>query len=152
MDTSLLIDSTLSSCCCCFDCFSYLICMHTYLVQLSMEQTTIDMSMVPTDSSFGTLLLELVQEGSIDENRVDESCRRVLELKETLGLLDQDYDIGLADPNIVSVGQDSDWNKSLNAARESVTLLKNEDNTLPISKSAGVQIYLTGITSILSSI
>src|SRR5688500_938265 len=48
----------------------------------------IDMSMVPYDLSFATHLIELVREGSISEERIEESVRRILKLKFDAGLFD----------------------------------------------------------------
>ena len=46
----------------------------------------IDMSMVPTDLEFPGILLDLVKDGEISEARIDESVRRILNLKLELGL------------------------------------------------------------------
>ena len=51
----------------------------------------IDMSMVPNEYSFYELLLELVNEGKVSEQRLDESVRRILELKSKVGLLDNPF-------------------------------------------------------------
>ena len=50
-------------------------------VLLAMRQTSIDMSMVPTDDSFPRLLTGLVTGGSLPQSRLDDSVRRVLGLK-----------------------------------------------------------------------
>lgn len=50
-------------------------------VYLAMEDTSIDMSMVPTDASFSTSLLGLVRDGRVSENRIERSVRRILALK-----------------------------------------------------------------------
>ena len=47
----------------------------------------IDMSMVPLDLTFPKLLKELVDEGLITEERINISVRRILTMKERLGLL-----------------------------------------------------------------
>ena len=49
----------------------------------------IDMSMVPQDLVFPVLLKELVDEGQIAESRIDLSVRRILSVKEKLGLLEE---------------------------------------------------------------
>ena len=49
----------------------------------------IDMSMVPQDLEFPVLLKELVEEGQISESRIDLSVRRILSVKEKLGLLEE---------------------------------------------------------------
>lgn len=115
-------------------------------VEIAMKDTTIDMSMVPLDTSFNEYLLQLVQEGVISKERVDASARRVLELKDALGLLDTPIP-PRADRLVETVGQESDWVASLDAARESITLLQNEQNVLPFPStqvSVDKKILVTG--------
>jgi beta-glucosidase len=111
-------------------------------VKLAMLDTTIDMSMVPVDSSFYTLLLDLVQSGEVPVERIDTSVRRILETKQKLGLLDP-ADISIDDPLVATVGQDEDWQASLDAAKESIVLAQN-DGVLPLA--AGKKVFLTGPT------
>ncbi len=92
----------------------------------------IDMSMIPSEYSFPQDLLELVHEGKISERRIDESVRRILKLKAELGLLKSP----LPDPALRT-----NWNRpeykavALQAAEESITLLKNWDDLLPLTKT-----------------
>lgn len=89
--------------------------------------------MVPTDDSFPTLLAALVRAGAVPEARLDTSVRRILELKDWLGLLPplaNAASAAAATPRnaatqrlIQSVGHDRAL--SLDAARGSVTLLLN---------------------------
>lgn len=113
-------------------------------VYLSMSETTIDMSMVPTDNTFFDNLVELVKGGFIPESRIDDSVRRILTVKETLGMLKNPV-VPLQDPLTATVGQQSDWDASLNAARESITLTKNTHATLPIQSTQ--RVFLTGPTA-----
>lgn len=50
-------------------------------VFMAMEDTSIDMSMVPLDASFAGTLLGLVRAGKVSKNRIERSVRRVLALK-----------------------------------------------------------------------
>ena len=93
----------------------------------------VDMSMVPSDYSFSDLLLQLVQEGKVPASRIEEAARRALTLKYELGLFDDPLR-GTESETIV--GSAESRQVSLEAARESITLLKNEDHVLPLSKSA----------------
>lgn len=95
----------------------------------------IDMSMVPSSYSFSDLLLQLVQEGKVPMSRIDEAVRNILTLKYQLGLFD-DSMRGVNAPTVI--GSRSSRRVSLQAARESITLLKNEDQVLPLSKNARV--------------
>ena len=56
-------------------------------VLMSINSTSVDMSMVPTDNTFPRYLADLVRDGRIPEERVDLSAARILQLKKTLGLL-----------------------------------------------------------------
>ncbi|CAN0030208.1 unnamed protein product, partial [Laminaria digitata] len=95
-------------------------------VFMAMEDTSIDMSMVPLDATFAETLLGLVRAGQVSENRIERSVRRVLALKESLGLLDSPVP-SLQSPLLNQVGGAEDREAALNAAREAITLLKNRD-------------------------
>src|SRR5712664_4365533 len=95
----------------------------------------IDMSMVPSDYSFSNLLLELVQEGKVPTSRIDEAVRRILTVKYQLGLFDDPLR-GIDSKTVI--GSPESRQVSLEAARESITLLKNENHTLPLAKTAHV--------------
>lgn len=99
----------------------------------------IDMSMVPSDYSFSNLLLELAQEGKVPVSRVDEAVRRILTVKFQMGLFDDPLR-GMESKTVV--GSPESRQVSLEAARESITLLKNENHALPLSKTA--HILVTG--------
>src|ERR1700687_2782389 len=95
----------------------------------------IDMSMVPSAYSFSTLLFELVQEGKVPVSRIDEAVRRILTVKYQLGLFDDP--LRGVEPKTV-IGSPESRQASLESARESITLLKNENHLLPLSKTARV--------------
>jgi beta-glucosidase len=95
----------------------------------------LDMSMVPADYSFFDLLKELVQNKEISMQRIDESVRRILILKAKLGLFDNPY----PEKNAIANFNKPEYHQSaLQAARESMTLLKNQNNVLPLAKTAKV--------------
>jgi beta-glucosidase len=102
----------------------------------------IDMSMVPLDYSFSDILIALVKEGAVPQSRIDEAVRRILRVKFELGLFDKP----LADPALKSkVGLPASRQASLQAARESMTLLKNTNNLLPLPKNR--KVLITGPTA-----
>jgi len=95
----------------------------------------IDMSMTPNNYSFNRSLIRLVKNGEVPESRLDESCRRILWVKQQLGILDNPI------PDFSAYnkfGGEEHKTAALNAALESVTLLKNEEATLPLDKSEKV--------------
>jgi len=95
----------------------------------------IDMSMVPSDFSFYDLLIEAVKKGEVPMSRIDDAVKRILILKYKLGLFDNPY----PEPAAVSnFGKPEYQVLALNAAHEAMTLLKNQDNVLPLSKTAKV--------------
>ncbi len=99
----------------------------------------IDMTMEPYDTSFCTLLRELVEEGEVPMSRIDDAARRVIRLKMRLGLFD------LPDTYLASYpkfGCKEFAATALRAAEESEILLKNTDNILPLEKNT--KILLTG--------
>jgi beta-glucosidase len=97
----------------------------------------IDMSMVPTDFSFYDLLIEAVKKGEVPMSRIDDAVKRILVLKYKLGLFDNPYPEAAAKNNF---GKPEYQTLALDAAHEAMTLLKNENNVLPLSKNSKILI------------
>ncbi|HVS97477.1 MAG TPA: glycoside hydrolase family 3 N-terminal domain-containing protein [Puia sp.] len=95
----------------------------------------VDMSMVPNDFSFFTLLKEAVRNGEVPMGRIDEAVRRILLLKFKVGLFDNPYPEQTSAANF---GRPEYQALALQAAREAMTLLRNEGNVLPLSRSAHI--------------
>ena len=99
------------------------------------SSSSLDVSMVPTDDTFYETTLRLAQEGKLPASRLKVSAERVLRLKEWLGLLGPYPSPAPAAPPpppsaatqalLDSVGSAADTALALDAARASVTLLKN---------------------------
>ncbi len=106
-------------------------------VRMAIE-AGIDMSMVPLDYSFYDLLLELVKDGTISEERINLSVRRILKLKFDLGLFNNPY----PPTQKVLMSNNTTEEAALAATLESLTLLKNQDNILPMKE--GAKILLAG--------
>lgn len=103
----------------------------------------IDMSMVPLDYSFADLLIQLVKEKQVPMTRIDEAVRRILKVKYDLGLFENPM-LG-AKTAKENFGKPEYAQVSLQAARESLTLLKNDNNVLPLTKNK--KILVTGPTA-----
>lgn len=89
----------------------------------------LDMSMTPHDYMFADYLVELYDEDEEVARRVDESVRRILRLKFRLGLFDNPY----PEPEAAEkFGRPEYTELALQAARESMTLLQNRDDVLPL--------------------
>ena len=102
----------------------------------------IDMSMVPLDYSFADLLIALVKEGAVPQSRIDEAVRRILKVKFELGL----FENSMPNPALKSkIGLPESRQAALQAARESMTLLKNTGDLLPLAKDR--KILVTGPTA-----
>lgn len=107
----------------------------------------IDMSMVPYDLSFYYDLLELVREGAVPLSRIDEAVRNILMVKYQLGLFERPY----PDKKLKRKFASSEFTEvNRQAARESITLLKNEKNLLPLVKDQ--KVLITGPTANLLSV
>jgi beta-glucosidase len=98
----------------------------------------VDMSMVPNDYRFSDLLLELVNEGEVPISRIDESVRRILLMKERLGLFEQAFSPSSMQYPLVA--SDSFIHASYLTAAESITLLKNAKGILPLSTNSKIMI------------
>ncbi len=103
----------------------------------------VDMSMVPNDFSFYDHLLSLVRDGEVPMARIDEAVGRILRVKARLGLLDAPAVEGSVPE---AVGSDEAQRAALQAARESITLLRNGDVAgapiLPLAE--GTRVLVTG--------
>jgi len=99
----------------------------------------IDMSMVPLDYTFYDLLEQLVKEGKVPVSRIDESVKRILTMKYKLGLFERP--IGNPD-DYPKFGSTEFEAVSLKSAIESITLLKNNNNILPLKKD--MKVLVTG--------
>jgi len=95
----------------------------------------VDMSMVPNDYSFYNLLIEAVNKKEVSISRINDAVNRILTLKFKLGLFDNPYPEKEALQNF---GNASYQTLALEAARESITLLKNMANILPLNKNTKV--------------
>ena len=102
----------------------------------------IDMSMVPLSYSFSDNLIELVKEKKVPMSRIDDAVRRILRVKFELGL----FDNAMPDPSLrANFGKAEYASTALQAARESITLLQNKNNILPLAKDK--KILVTGPTA-----
>ncbi|TMW60780.1 hypothetical protein Poli38472_000822 [Pythium oligandrum] len=108
-------------------------------VRMSLTQTSIDMSMVAMDSNFITYAKDMLKDFPEYYDRLKESARRIIKTKIELGL----YETPVPGAKYVKdVGSSAHRDVALDLARESIVLLKNQDNTLPLSTSDTV--FLTG--------
>ena len=99
----------------------------------------IDMIMEPYSCDACGYLIELVKEGKIPMSRIDDACRRVLRMKYRLDLFNHPTQ---KLKNYPKFGGEEFAKLALEGATESMVLLKNERNILPLQH--GKKILLTG--------
>lgn len=99
----------------------------------------IDMIMEPYSCDACGYLVELVKEGKIPMSRIDDACRRVLRMKYRLDLFKNPTQ---KLKNYPKFGGEEFAKLALEGATESMMLLKNEGNILPLQH--GKKILLTG--------
>ena len=103
----------------------------------------VDMSMeVFAPDQWQTAILHDVATGAISKKRIDEAVRRILTLKFQLGLFDQpcvrDPSKACVDASAANAAVTAGRDQTLKAAQESMTLLRNENNALPLSPTSKV--------------
>ena len=86
----------------------------------------------PYDSD---IVLKLVEEGKISEETINAACQRILDMKEKMGLFDEEYDpVTFIDKYDIAVEAPRTAKVSKEIAEKSITLLRDHNNMLPLSK------------------
>lgn len=98
----------------------------------------IDMDMV--GEGFLTTLKKSLAEGKVTQAEIDMAARRILEAKYDLGLFDNPYKHGDAKLAAKEVYSMENRNIARNAAAQSMVLMKNDNNVLPLKKSGTVAV------------
>ncbi|KAF0740668.1 hypothetical protein Ae201684_004040 [Aphanomyces euteiches] len=106
----------------------------------SMTNSSYDMCMVPDDTSFIGFLKENYNAGRVTLDRLKTSVKRIIKLKLELDL----YNTPVPGADLVSqVGDKASHKAALAAAQESLVLVKNTNNILPLNP-ASKKFFLTG--------
>ena len=96
----------------------------------------VDMFMVPEDwKDLYRNTLRQAKKGEISKQRLDDAVRRILLVKERMGMFDGRQP---KDSNFTEVGLQKNREIARQAVRESIVLLKNNNNVLPISRKARI--------------
>jgi beta-glucosidase len=99
----------------------------------------VDMSMTPFNADqWQAAILKDVQDGSISSARINQAVGRILTLKFQLGL----FDHSAVDASKANAAVQAGRDVTLQAARESMTLLRNQANVLPLSSTS--RLVVTG--------
>jgi len=100
----------------------------------------IDMSMIPYQYEvFCDNLVQLVKEGGVKQERIDDAVRRILKVKYALNLFDKPNTNPKDYPKF---GSKEHEKAAYDMAAEAITLLKNESNVLPLKKN--IKVLVTG--------
>jgi beta-glucosidase len=97
-----------------------------------------DMVMLPSDyDSFIDKISKAIDNGDIAEERIDDAVRRILRAKSSLGLFDK---ASVSSGWLGKVGSNEHREVARQAVRESLVLLKNENDALPIHEQKKILI------------
>ncbi len=99
------------------------------------------------DVNCGNMYLNLMiayNEGLISEEKITESVSRLMMTRMKLGMFDKDENVPFADTSYDIVDSKEHRALALKAARESLVLLKNDNNTLPLKKESIKSIAVIG--------
>ena len=96
-------------------------------------------------SEWQTAVVELVKEGRIPESRIDESVRRILTVKFRLGLFEHPYSDAKTRDRVINDPEHK--RTALEASRNSIVLLKNKNDLLPLDAQKYKKVLVTGINA-----
>ena len=116
-----------------------------YKAIISAFNAGVDMSMVPYNPQYKeycNLMIKALENGDVTNERLDDAVRRILRVKILAGLFDKNRSQLKKYPNF---GSNEFRAVALESALESITLLKNEINILPLSASS--KVLIAGPTS-----
>lgn len=109
-------------------------------VEMVLTKAPLDMSMVSFNTTFIQLARQAIHQKPALLERIKESTRRILTTKAKLGLFENALPGTEAD--IALVGRNESRQAALEIARESIVLVKNKDNILPLNLDS--EVFLTG--------
>ncbi len=91
-----------------------------------------------------------VESGEISKSRIDESVKRILILKAKYGILDDDTQVNMekrGSDSRTTVGSTEHHEAEMNMAKEAITVVKNDNDLLPVSKDAKKILVLGRLSS-----
>lgn len=108
----------------------------------------IDMAMTPYTTDFCDHLLALVKEGKISEERINLSVARILRMKLNIGLFENPLP---RNDRFNRIGTAENRALALEAARESIVLMKNDGSVLPLATDKVKNVLVAGPMANLKS-
>lgn len=101
----------------------------------------VDMNMVPYDLyRFLSVMLQAVENGDISLERIDDAARRILRVKFEMGLFERPFG---DEARLATIGSDEHRAVAREAVSQSLVLLKNENDALPLPADAA-NIFVAG--------
>ncbi|HMV90247.1 MAG TPA: glycoside hydrolase family 3 N-terminal domain-containing protein [Cyclobacteriaceae bacterium] len=108
----------------------------------------IDMAMTPYTTDFCEHMVALVKAGKISEERINLSVARILRMKLRIGLFENPLP---RNDRFTRIGTAENRALALEAARESIVLMKNDGNALPLSPNKTKNVLVAGSLANLKS-
>eukprot|EP00980_Cylindrotheca_fusiformis_P014730 scaffold4009_cov124-Cylindrotheca_fusiformis.AAC.10 len=116
----------------------------TDAIKQTMEEGSVDMSMIATDAEDFINGMEALDESQF-HSRIEASARRVLELKQKLNMFEEAFFMESQSDDHGPT--DEDLAEALRVTTESIILAQNNDAVLPLDPSAPLKVLVTGPTS-----
>lgn len=96
----------------------------------------VEMDMV--SEAFNNTLKQSLNEGKVSDSDIDTACRHILEAKYKLGLFDNPYKYNDVNRSKKDIYNKENRNAARRIASQSMVLLKNDKNTLPLNKAKNI--------------
>jgi beta-glucosidase len=110
----------------------------------ALREGSVDMAMIPWDADgFRNAIESGINEATVSMERIDQSTKRVLRLKQELGMMDEE--LTMDNPNIEKIGSETDRKVALDMAYQSIVMVENKNNVLPLAGT--IKVHVTGPTS-----
>lgn len=103
--------------------------------EASLKAISAGVDMDMADGAYGKTLASLVQSGKLPVSVLDEAVRRVLRIKFAAGIFDHPYTDPAREKTEILTAENLQVARKM--ADESIVLLKNQNNILPLNKNAG---------------
>jgi len=118
----------------------------TDAITKSLQEGTVDMSMIANEPQDFFAAYETFEQNDQWKERVRTSARRVLELKEKLNMFEESFNLTMDDAK-GPMHSDEDLERVLDMTHQSIILVKNDDNVLPLDPQKSLSILVTGPTA-----
>lgn len=120
---------------------------NTAALKKALEEGSVDMSMIANEpDDFFSSMEVLVQNHTHCQQRVKQSARRVLKLKQKLNMFEESFHMDVPD-DLDDPPTKKDFQAALEMTHQSIILAKNKDDALPLTSTEPLKVLVTGPTS-----